>query len=62
MESETEIKQVKVSLVCPYCILNMDLETQDPQAKSIFWYKCSRCKSTAQSEKRYPYIKYVPKK
>lgn len=62
MESETELKYINVNLVCPDCNVIMEYEGQDLQTKSNNIYRCSRCKSTVKSEKRYPYLKYVPKK
>ena len=61
METEREVKVVRVNITCPDCEIDLHLE-KVPNFYSLgYEYICPRCKTTYKSETQYPYNKYIPK-
>lgn len=66
METETEVRVVRVNFKCPDCNIAM-IKTENTPSAAWFGgnkkleYKCSRCGTVGISDKEYPYLKYLPK-
>jgi len=59
MEAETDVKSVRVDLKCPDCELVLFFIIF---VENKYKYKCSRCNSYFDTEKEYPYYKYISNK
>jgi ssDNA-binding Zn-finger/Zn-ribbon topoisomerase 1 len=60
MEREYHSRPIEVVLECPKCHIEMkERQMVYPYSTAYHYYKCPTCPHEEQSEKKYPYIKYV---